>query len=286
MKGRGTATALGAATVLNAVANWKGSAFGVDLKTSAEVVLDDSSKVKGDIPGIDDRLIVRSVELVLQRFDAVAGGVVRTESDIPLARGLKSSSAAANAVVLATLDALGEELDPLEATRIGVAAARDVGVTITGAFDDAAASMLGGVVVTDNREMELLKREELELKVLLLVPDEKIFSRDTDVHRSRLVAPIADLIFNLALEGDYPRAMTLNGIVYCSALKLSSDPIFAALDSGAMGASLSGTGPAYAALVDDENIDEVESAWFDLGGRVIRTKVNNRGSSFAERLRS
>jgi len=286
LKGRGTATALGAATVLNAVANWKGSAFGVDLKTSAEVVLDDSSKVKGDIPGIDDRLIVRSVELVLQRFDAVAGGVVRTESDIPLARGLKSSSAAANAVVLATLDALGEELDPLEATRIGVAAARDVGVTITGAFDDAAASMLGGVVVTDNREMELLKREELELKVLLLVPDEKIFSRDTDVHRSRLVAPIADLIFNLALEGDYPRAMTLNGIVYCSALKLSSDPIFAALDSGAMGASLSGTGPAYAALVDDENIDEVESAWFDLGGRVIRTKVNNRGSSFAERLRS
>lgn len=286
MKGRGTATALGAATVLNAVANWKGSAFGVDLKTTAEVVLDDSSKVKGDVPGIDDRLIVRSVELVLQRFDAVAGGVVRTESDIPLARGLKSSSAAANAAVLATLDALGEELDPLEATRIGVAAARDVGVTITGAFDDAAASMLGGVVVTDNREMELLKREELESKVLLLVPDEKIFSRDTDVYRSRLVASIADLIFNLALEGDYPRAMTLNGIVYCSALKLSSDPIFAALDSGAMGASLSGTGPAYAALVDDENIDEVESAWFDLGGRVIRTKVNNKGSSFAERLRS
>ena len=42
MRRRGTATALGAATVLNAVANWKGSAFGVDLKTSAEVVLDDS----------------------------------------------------------------------------------------------------------------------------------------------------------------------------------------------------------------------------------------------------
>jgi len=283
---RGTATALGAATVLNAVANWKGSAFGVDLKTSAEVVLDGSSVVRGDVPGIDDHLIVRSVELVLQRFGVVAGGVVRTESDIPLARGLKSSSAAANAAVLATLDALGEELDPLEATRIGVTAARDASVTITGAFDDAAASMLGGVVVTDNKEMELLKREELESNVLLLVPEEKIFSKDTDVHRSRLVASIADLIFDLALEGDYPRAMTLNGIVYCSALRLSSDPIFAALDFGARGASLSGTGPAYAALVDDENIDEVESAWLDLGGRVIRTKVNNKGSSKASRLRS
>ncbi|AET65408.1 shikimate kinase [Methanothrix harundinacea] len=278
MRRRGTATALGAATVLNAVANWKGSAFGVDLKTSAEVVLDESPAVKGDVPGIDDRLIVRSVERVLERFGVVAGGVVRTWSDIPLARGLKSSSAAANAAVLATLDALGEDLDPLEATRIGVAAARDAGVTITGAFDDASASMLGGVVVTDNRRLELLKREEMESEVLLLVPEEKIFSKETDVGRSRLLAPVADLIFDLALAGDYPRAMTLNGLVYCSALRLPSDPIFAALASGARSASLSGTGPAYAALVEDENIDDVEAAWLHLGGRVIRTEVNNQGS--------
>lgn len=279
MKRRGTATALGAATVLNAVANWKGSAFGVNLKTSAEVVLDDSPRVRGDVPSIDDRLIVRSVELVLQRFGVDAGGVVRTKSEIPLARGLKSSSSAANAAVLATLDALGEELDPQEATRIGVAAAKDAGVTITGAFDDAAASMLGGFVVTENREMKLLRREELESLVLLLVPEEKLFSKDTDVGRSRLLAPIADIIFDLALAGDYERAMTINGLAYCSALKLSAEPIFAALASGAGGASLSGTGPAYAALVKDENIDEVESAWQNLGGRVIRTKVNNVGSS-------
>jgi shikimate kinase len=283
LKRRGTATALGAATILNAVANWKGSAFGVDLKTSAEVVLDDSPEVKGDVPGIDDHLIVRSVELVLQRFGVVAGGVVRTKSEIPLARGLKSSSSAANAAVLATLDALGEELDPLEATRIGVAAAKDAGVTITGAFDDAAASMLGGFVVTDNREMALLRREELESKVLLLVPEEKLFSKDTDVGRSRLLAPVADLIFDLALAGDYERAMTINGLAYCSALNLSAEPIFVALASGAGGASLSGTGPAYAALVKDENIDEAESAWQNLGGRVIRTKVNNVGSSKGSR---
>jgi len=280
---RGRATAFGAATILNAVANWKGSAFGVELKTSAEVVLDDSPRIRGDVPSIDDRLIVRSVERVLERFGLVVGGVVRTESEIPLARGLKSSSAAANAAVLATLDALGEELDPLEATKMGVAAAKDAGVTITGAFDDAAASMLGGVVVTNNREMKLLRREELESGVLLLVPEEKLFSKDTDVRRSRLLAPIADLIFDLALAGDYFRAMTLNGLAYCSALKLSPDPIFAALASGARGASLSGTGPAYAALVDDEDINDVESAWLDLGGRVIRTKVNNKGSSIGLR---
>lgn len=276
---KGVAFALGAVTILNAVATWKGSAAGIDLKTEARVDLDGSSEIRGDVPGIDDRLIVRAVELVLERFDADYGGVVRTSSQIPVARGLKSSSAAANAAVLAALDALGERLDPLEATRIGVRAALDVGVTITGAFDDAAASMLGGVVVTENREMELLKREEFDSKVLLLVPQEKIFSKDTDVHRSRLIAPLAELAFDLAMKGDYERAMTLNGLLYCSALALPSDPIFAALGSGARSASLSGTGPAYAALVDDDRVDEVESVWRDLGGNVIRTEVNNAGAS-------
>jgi len=277
---RGAAFALGAVTVLNAVATWKGSAIGIDLKTEAEVVLDDSSKIKGDVPGIDDRLIVRSAEMVLERFGIEAGGVVRTKSQVPVASGLKSSSAAANAVVLATLDALGVELNLLDATRIGVKAALEVGVTITGAFDDATASMLGGVVVTDNREMALIKREEMTSQVLLLVSNETIYSQDTDVHRSKLIAPLADLAYDLALKEDYARAMTLNGLIYCSALRLSSDPIFAALDSGASCASLSGTGPAYAALVDDDQIDEVESVWKDLGGRVIKTKVNNTGASF------
>ena len=56
---------MGAATILNAVATWKGSAFGICLKTTAEVELDRSSGVRGDIPGIDATLAVRCVELVL-----------------------------------------------------------------------------------------------------------------------------------------------------------------------------------------------------------------------------
>ena len=61
----------------------------------------------------------------------------------------------------------------VEAAKIGVAAAREVGVTITGALDDALASMLGGVVVTDNARMLLLKREEFHRSVMLLVPEQK-----------------------------------------------------------------------------------------------------------------
>jgi shikimate kinase len=276
---KGYATVMGAATVLNAIAAWKGSAFGIGLKTSAEVELNSSGCVKGDVPGVDTRLVERCVELVLERLGLDYGAIVRTWSEIPVASGLKSSSTAANAAVLATLDAVDEEMDLVEAAKIGVAAALDAGVTITGALDDALASMLGGIVVTDNRDMRLLKREELESGVLLLVPDKRLFSRDTDVRRSRLIAPLANIAFELAMQGDFGRAMTLNGFIYCGALGLPVEPMLLAMEAGAWGVSLSGTGPAYAALIDEIGMDALEASWSKLGGNVIRTKINNRSAS-------
>ena len=275
---KGYAWAKGAASILNAVATWKGSAFGIDLKTQAEVELDNSGCIKGQVPGVDTRLIEHCVELVLERLGYVYGGVVRTYSEIPVASGLKSSSTAANAVVLATLDALDEEMDHISAARIGVDAARDVGVTITGALDDALASMLGGIVVTDNREMLLLRHEEFHSSVMLLIPEQKFFSKDTNVKDSEVIAPLADMAFELAMRGDYGRAMTLNGFAYCVALGLPTRPLVRALQAGAEGVSLSGTGPAYAAIIDEDKMDELEAAWNVLGGRVIRTKANNRSA--------
>jgi len=278
----GCGRAGGAATILNAVANWKGSAFGIGLMTYAQVELDHTGTIRGDVPGLDTRLIETCVAMVLERLGYNYGAVVRTKSDIPVASGLKSSSTAANATVLATLDALQEEMDPIEAAKIGVAAARKTGVTITGALDDALASMLGGVVVTDNREMQLMKREELDTPVVILSPDRKLFSGETSVSRSRLISPVADVVYDLAMRGDYGRAMTINGLAYCAALGLSAEPVLLALQAGARGASLSGTGPSYAAIIDESKVEELEAAWKPLGGKVIRTYSNNKGASKGE----
>jgi len=280
---KGYAWANGAASILNAIATWKGSAFGIDLKTRAEVELDNSRCIKGVVPGVvpkvNPMLIEHCVELVLKRLGYVYGGTVRTYSEIPVASGLKSSSTVANAVVLATLDALDEEMDHISAAKIGVDAAKDVGVTVTGALDDALASMLGGVVLTDNRKMQLIRREEFHRHVMLLVPDQKLFSKDTNVGASKVIAPLADVAFELAEHGDYGRAMTLNGFAYSVALGLPTMPLIEALKAGAEGVSLSGTGPAYAAIIDEDKMDKLEAAWGVLGGRVIRTKTNNRSAS-------
>ncbi len=88
---------------------------------------------------------------------AVSGGTVRTESEVPMASGL-IAPVRPHATVMATLDALDatERMSREDMARLGVMAARDVGVTVTGAFDDASASMLGGVTVTDNEDDALL----------------------------------------------------------------------------------------------------------------------------------
>src|SRR6056297_1597893 len=108
---QGVASAPGAGTVLNALATHTGAAFGIDVDTTATVDLDsDTTTVTGEIaaaPDGDTRLIERCVELVADRFGDGEGGTVHTDSEVPMAAGLKSSSAAANATVLATLDAIG-----------------------------------------------------------------------------------------------------------------------------------------------------------------------------------
>ncbi len=117
MTGNGQAVAHGAVTILNAFATGKGAAIGVGLWTRARVTLQDRGGASFGIAASDpqgsSKLAVRVVEKVLERYGygGKLHGEVVTSSSIPTAVGLKSSSAAANAVALATSSALGHEPD-------------------------------------------------------------------------------------------------------------------------------------------------------------------------------
>ncbi|WP_410764860.1 shikimate kinase [Haloferax sp. DFSO60] len=284
----GRATALGAGTVLNALATKTGSAFAIDVETTATVELDDSASVTGRIdgaPDADTRLIERCVELVVEEVGDGEGGTVETESEIPMAAGLKSSSAAANATVLATFDALGHSVGPtpddaitrIDACRLGVQAARDVGVTVTGAFDDASASMLGGVVITDNAEDELVVRDEVSWDVLVWTPPERAYSADADVSRCANVAPMANLVTEIALDGRYAEAMTVNGLAFSAALDFPTDPAVEAMPI-ADGVSLSGTGPSVVAVGDRSDLEQVRELWDARDGDTMLTTTRNDGA--------
>jgi shikimate kinase len=281
MDGRAVAPAAG--TVLNALATGVGSAFALDFDVEAAVSLEpERGDVSGEVvdhPDADTDLVERCVALATERYGDAEGGHVRTEGEIPLAAGLKSSSAAANATVLATLDALGvaDDVARVEAARLGVQAARDAGVTVTGAFDDATASMLGGLTLTDNREDELMFRDEVEWHAAVWTPPERAYSADADVARCERVAGLAEHVADLAAAGDYGTAMTVNGLAFCAALDFPTDPVVAALPH-TTGVSLSGTGPSYVAVGDADGITEVATLWNENPGTVRETTTQLTGA--------
>ncbi len=275
-----TASALGAGTIINAIATLKGAAFGLDLRTYAHVEITNKGIVceVADDPSVDTALISACARLVLGRFAPEKGVHITTRSEVPVASGLKSSSAAANATVLALVETLDIALKPTDIVRLGVQAARLAGVTITGAFDDACASFFGGVVITDNEQDLLLQRTEMDADALIYVPQERVYSAHTNVARAKLLAPWVDTAFLLAADGQYEKAMVLNGVLYCCALGFSVEPLLVALEAGAKAVSLSGTGPSYVALVDAASAAGVTHAWQALEGAVIATRVSNTGA--------
>ena len=281
---KGQAIAHGAITVINAIATGKGSAMGIDLWTKAKVKLtDEIGVIKGrilDDPEESPILIEKAVDVVLRRFNLNQkfGAKVETESNIPIARGLKSSSTAANAITLATVAALDKRLDDVEIVKLGVEAAKEAKVTITGAFDDACASYFGGFVVTDNFKFEILKRSSIqrELDVVLFVPTEKIPTTAHSIDKMRLMAPFVDKAFNLAMNGEYLEALTINGLIYSAVLGYDSNIAIDALEAGATAAGLSGTGPAFAALVPHDKVDDVANVWKEKDADIIITKISNK----------
>ena len=288
-KGYGRAVAYGAVTIVNAIACGYGAALGVDLWTEATVELTDNPNVvEGKIvndPSESTRLIEKTVKRILRyfRLEDKFGAYVETRSNIPIARGLKSSSVAANAISLATLSALDRTLDDLTVVKLGVEASIDAGVTVTGAFDDASASYFGNITVTDNLKRRILKTFKPEIKnVLIYVPEEKYYTVDSDVSKMRVFEKEVKAIHRLALEGDYWTAMTLNGILYSSILGFDPEIAVSALENGAIAAGLSGKGPAVAAVVADRDLARVERAWSELEGRVIRAKINRRKAQILE----
>jgi shikimate kinase len=279
----GVGFACGSATIVNAMSTGKGAAFGVDLWLEARVELSERFRgIRGRTVGVREspKLVETCVRRVLERFGAPElGARILTYSDIPVAVGLSSSSAAANAATMATLMALGRRPKPEEVLEIGVRAAMEAGVTLTGAFDDAAASLLACGVVTDNRKMKILRRFDVDpsLRVAVFIPrGGKLYTKSL---RGKDFSQIADGIkevHRMALRGDVWTAMTLNGILYASVLKHDLAPTFIALSSGSIAAGITGKGPATVAIGSPEAISATVKGWRRFNGRIILTSPAKR----------
>jgi shikimate kinase len=277
MKAR--ATCFGAGTVVNAIATGRGVAFGLALRASATAeIRPETFGLRVDTAnGVDRGLAENAALRVRERSGSKRGLAISVDSEIPFSRGLKSSSAVANAVVLASAKALGLDLEPLEMIRIGVDAALEAGVTLTGAFDDACASFFGGIVLTDNHARRILKRDRFseDLLAVVHIPDRTIPKAGLKHLDFRPIRPQVETAFRLAERGEYFPAMEANSRAYAPILAVDETPAVRAREAGALAAGISGTGPAIVALTETSEVEAVRAAMAGAASAVRVVPLNN-----------
>src|SRR5437879_7619492 len=282
---RARASCFGAGTIVNAIAIGRGAAFGLALRVTATAeTKHEDLDARVNVPdGLDPALVRSCAERVLRLSAQEVGIEVTVTSEIPVSRGLKSSSAVANAVVLACAQALGAPLEPLQVIGIGVDAALDAGVTITGAFDDACASFFGGIVATDNRARKLLVADRFPsgLVAVVEVPDRTITKSSLKGTDFVPIRPQVEEAFRLALRGDYFQALEVNSAAYAPLLGVDESPAIRARAAGAKAAGVTGTGPSIPALATPPRVGAVRRA-VDHGssevGVVNLNTVESRGA--------
>jgi shikimate kinase len=120
-------------------------------------------------------------------------------------------------------------------------------------------------------------------KILIYMPRRKSLTAESNVKRMRILAPLVEIAFKKALEGDLHRALTLNGIIYCATLGFNPEIAVDALEAGAVAAGLSGTGPSFVAITTEEKQDNIIEAWSSHPGDIIITSVDNKGTQFIGR---
>lgn len=266
----------GAISIVNAIATGKGSALGISLKVTAEVELQKGHGLRFITGRNGDGLIKNIIQKTIPKETIESNMIsIRVDSEIPIGYGLKSSSAVSNAIVLACSQIAREE-DINDNTILEVAAlsSLEAKVSLTGAYDDATACYFGGFTVTDNYSRRLIRKERApeNLYAIIILPSS---TTRGDVRKLRNLSDIFIDAFRFAESGQYWKAMKLNGVLASAALSSSYAPAMAAMEHGALSASISGNGPSIAAVGNEDAIEPIVGALSKYDGEIIVSKVNN-----------
>ena len=216
-----------------------------------------SGEGEGELDGGPGNLVYRSMEFLYSELGQTAPPFkVRCGNEIPLARGLGSSAAAIAGGLAAANSFAGGAFTGRELL--------EMAATIEGHPDNVAAAVMGGLqlVVTEESTLYTVPVSvPAEIHAVLFIPDTRIATAD-----ARAVLPeqlsVPDAVHNMARVALLVAGMATNHPEYLAVAtqdKLHQpyrQPLFpamkllmkAALDAGALGAFLSGSGSTVLAL--------------------------------------
>ncbi|MCS7143865.1 MAG: shikimate kinase [Archaeoglobaceae archaeon] len=250
--------AYAAGTILNALATGIGCAFGIDLKTIAKVKIDSENVFIVNGENRNPEILNK----ILSHFGIKAQVILK--SDIPERSGLGSSSAFINAVLCAIMKK--EDLFAHKILRLNAELSLKAGISYTGAFDDASASLLSGVVLSDNYKMKLYSWIPFTKRTAVLIPEFKRGKVDWDKIKSQ-----GERLKN-ALEKlkklEFREVMVENTKFYCEMIGYPLE-IAERLWKEDICCGLSGNGPAFVAIGNDDEISTAKEVWKEYGEVII-----------------
>jgi len=278
------ATVHGAISLVNAIAIKKGATLGIALKVEATI---EASSGKGITlesknKSLSTRLINKTVEKIVSKKDLEQNKITITlDSEIPTGYGLKSSSAISSAVALACAKIFKPKFTDQQILYAGVDASIESKVSITGAYDDACSCYYGGFNVTDNAKKKRIHFEKgpTNLVVVIFIPKNR---KRGNLKNLKDLSPIFEKAWELARKTNYWEAMIINGLATASILNSDPKIITSLIEKGALGASVSGNGPAVAAITKKENEENIKKVFSTLKGNVIVSKVSNKKAEVHE----
>ncbi len=281
---RVTATVNGAISIVNAIATWKGATLGIASSVEATVNTSNGRGIflESDNKNISSKLVNKVVELAVPKKELEKNKIeISIKSQIPTGYGLKSSSAISSVVSLACHKIFKMNYTDAQVLSAGIDASIATNVSMTGAYDDACACYFGGTIVTDNKMRKIIKMQKTptDLCVVIFVPRSR---KRGNIKNLRMLADVFERAWNFAKDGSYWNAMVLNGLA--TSHILNSDPkiISRLMEGGALGASVSGNGPAIAAVAKKSNTSNIKKVFSELEGKVITSEINNKKATAHE----
>ena len=233
----------------------------VEVLDSGEPVVEVTGEGAGELGTGRDNLVYRSMEFLFQDAGQEMPLVrIRCDNAIPLARGMGSSAAAIAGGLVAANAICSQDYTPNDLL--------EMAATIEGHPDNVAAAVLGGMqlVISDKTEegsrlYAVSINVPPELRAVVFVPQVRIATED-----ARAVLPekvtVADAVHNIGRVGLLVASMATNHPEYLAIATQDllhqpyRQPLFpamkvifkAALDAGALGVFLSGSGSTVLAL--------------------------------------
>lgn len=274
----------GAVSIVNAIATGRGATLGISLGIEATIQTEPGKGIFFDNreSNLSARLIRAVIETVVSRQELEQSEIrISVKTDIPSGYGLKSSSAISSVISLACAKLFKPKATDLDILKDGVHASIQSRVSITGAFDDACACYFGGFAVTDNTNIKIIKTEKApeDLVAVIFIPRSR---KRGNVRKLSILNNVFSQAWELASRSDYWNAMILNGLA--TSTILDSDPkiITDLVESGALGASVSGNGPSIAAVAKNDRVSSVKKVFAALEGTTIVSPVNNKRAEVYE----